>query len=204
MLCYVLKNYMAPSYDLILANIAKHIHLDDNEVAFFKSLLRHRKIRKRQYLLQAGDLSAYENFITKGCLRAYTVDQQGEEHIIMFGVEGWWISDLYSFLTNTPATQNIDALEDSEVFSIERSDLDMLYEKVPKFNKFFLKLLQNAFVAHQRRILASISQTAEEQYIDFIAKYPSIEQRVPQHQIASYLGLSPETISRIRRNKAQK
>jgi CRP-like cAMP-binding protein len=191
-------------YDLILSNVAKHIQLTEEEKSFFVSLLRHRKLRKRQFLLQAGDLNPYENFVINGCLRAYTVDPQGEEHIVMFGVEGWWISDLYSFLTNTPATQNIDALEDSEVFSIDRSDLDRLYEQVPKFNRFFLKLLQNAFVAHQRRILASISQTAEEQYIDFIAKYPSIEQRVPQHQIASYLGLSPETISRIRRNQVQR
>lgn len=195
---------MTPSYDLILSNVRKHIQLTDDEIIFFTSILKHRKIRKRQYLLQAGDVSHYENFVTKGCLRAYTVDEQGAEHIIMFGPEGWWISDLYSFLTNTPATQNIDALEDSEVFSIERADLELLYERVPKFNKFFLKLLQNAFVAHQRRILASISQTAEEQYSDFIEKYPSIEQRVPQHQIASYLGLSAETISRIRRSKAQR
>jgi CRP-like cAMP-binding protein len=191
-------------YNLILSSVAKHVQLTDDEVAYFTSLLRLRKIRKRQYLLQAGDINQFENFVNKGCLRAYTVDDQGEEHIVMFGLEGWWISDLYSFLTNTPATQHIDALEDSEVFSIEKSDLDKLYERVPKFNKLFLKLLQNAFVAHQRRILASISQTAEEQYLDFITRYPSIEQRVPQSQIASYLGLSPETISRIRRQQAQK
>jgi CRP-like cAMP-binding protein len=191
-------------YELLLSSVAKHITLTEEETAYFISILKHRKIRKRHFLLQAGDLNPYENFVIKGCLRAYTVDPHGEEHIVMFGPEGWWISDLFSFLTNTPATQNIDALEDSEVFSIERSDLERLYEKVPKFNKFFLKLLQNAFVAHQRRILASISQTAEEQYMDFVKKYPSIEQRVPQHQIASYLGLSPETISRIRRNQAQR
>jgi CRP-like cAMP-binding protein len=191
-------------YDLILSNVAKHIQLTDKETSFFTSLLRLRKVRKRQFLLQAGDVSQFENFVNKGCLRAYTVDAHGEEHIAMFGLEGWWISDLYSFLTNTPATQNIDALEDSEVFSIERSDLENLYEQVPKFNRFFLKLLQNAFVAHQRRILGAMSQTAEEQYYDFIRRYPSIDQRVPQHQIASYLGLSPETISRIRRNQAQR
>ncbi|WP_276372613.1 Crp/Fnr family transcriptional regulator [Chryseolinea sp. H1M3-3] len=191
-------------YDLILSNVSKHIHLTREETSLFISVLKHRRIRKRQYLLQAGDINQYENFVTKGCLRAYTVDAQGQEHIAMFGLEGWWISDLYSFLTNTPATQHIDALEDSEVFSIEKSDLDRLYDQVPKFNRFFLKLLQNAFVAHQRRILASISQTAEEQYLDFISRYPSIEQRVPQSQIASYLGLSPETISRIRRNQVSK
>jgi CRP-like cAMP-binding protein len=191
-------------YDLILSNVSKHIQLTNEETSLFISVLKHRKIRKRQYLLQAGDINQYENFVMKGCLRAYTVDAQGQEHIAMFGLEGWWISDLYSFLTNTPATQHIDALEDSEVLSIEKSDLDRLYDQVPKFNRFFLKLLQNAFVAHQRRILASISQTAEEQYLDFISRYPSIEQRVPQSQIASYLGLSPETISRIRKNQVSK
>ena len=191
-------------YELILSSVAKYIQLTPEEVKFFTSLLRPKKIRKRQYLLQAGDISMFENFVNKGCLRAYTVDEQGQEHIAMFGIEGWWISDMYSFLTNTPATQNIDALEDSEVLSIEKSDLEKLYDHVPKFNRFFLKLLQNAFVAHQRRILAANSQTAEEQYLDFITRYPSLEQRVPQHQIASYLGMSPETISRIRRQRSQK
>jgi CRP-like cAMP-binding protein len=191
-------------YDLILSNVAKHVQLTPEEIVIFTSLLKPRKLRKRQYLLQAGDINQYENFVNKGCLRAYTVDDDGQEHIAMFGLEGWWISDLYSFLTNTPATQHIDALEDSEVLSIEKSDLEKLYEQVPKFNRFFLKLLQNAFVAHQRRILASISQTAEEQYMEFVRRYPSIEQRVPQSQIASYLGLTPETISRIRRQQAMK
>ena len=191
-------------YELILSSVAKYIQLTPEEVKFFTSLLRPKKIRKRQYLLQTGDISMFENFVNKGCLRAYTVDEQGQEHIAMFGIEGWWISDMYSFLTNTPATQNIDALEDSEVLSIEKSDLEKLYDHVPKFNRFFLKLLQNAFVAHQRRILAANSQTAEEQYLDFITRYPSLEQRVPQHQIASYLGMSPETISRIRRQRSQK
>ncbi len=189
-------------YDLILSNVAKHIQLTDEEVKFFTSILRPRKIRKRQFLLQAGDINYTENFVTKGVLRAYTVDATGDEHIAMFGLEGWWISDLYSFLTGTPATQYIDALEDSEVFSIEKQDLERLCDVVPKFNRFFFKLLQNAFVAHQRRILNANSMTAEEQYLDFVKRYPAIEQRVPQHQIASYLGLSPETISRIRRQQS--
>lgn len=186
-------------YDLILSSIARHIELSREEQQYFTSLLKHRTLRKKQYLLQAGDVSRYENFVTKGLLRAYTVDNKGQEHIAMFGMEGWWISDLYSFLTNTPATQHIDALEDSEVLSIEHSDLEKLYLQIPKFDRFFRILLQNAFVANQQRILASISQTAEEQYNAFIKKYPSLEQRIPQTQIASFLGITPETISRIRR-----
>lgn len=188
-------------HESILKNVSQHIKLTKEEEKFFISLLKHRKLRKRQYLLQAGDVSRYENFVAKGLLRAYTVDAKGQEHIAMFAMEGWWTSDLYSFLTNTPASQHIDALEDSEVFSIEKPDLEKLYEAVPKFERFFRILLQNAFVANQNRILASISETAEQQYLNFIKKYPSLEQRIPQHQIASFLGITPETISRIRKAK---
>lgn len=187
-------------YEPILASVAQHIQLTEQEQQFFTSLLRPRTLRKKQYLLQAGDVSRFENFVVKGLLRAYTVDAKGQEHIAMFAPEGWWISDLYSFLTQTPGNQNIDALEDSEVLQIEKQDLEKLYLQVPKFDRFFRILLQNAFVANQQRIIASISQTAEEQYLAFIKKYPSLEQRVPQHQVASYLGITPETISRIRRS----
>jgi CRP-like cAMP-binding protein len=188
-------------YDLILTNVARHVQLTAREQEIFTGFLKSRKLRKKQYLLQAGDENHYENFVTKGLLRAYTIDEKGHEHIAMFGMEGWWISDLYSFLTNTPATQNIDALEESTVLSIEKKHLETLYQEVPKFDRFFRILLQNAFVANQQRILASISQTAEEQYLNFIKKYPGLEQRIPQHQIASYLGIAPETISRIRRSR---
>lgn len=195
---------MSDPHAFILQHISRHIALSEQDIQFFKSVLRHRKLRKRQYLLQAGDVSLYENFVVKGCLRAYTVDDDGTEHIVMFAVEGWWVSDLYSFLTGTPATQNIDALEDTEVFSIEKKDLEKLYQQVPEFNRMFRILLQNAFVAQQQRIIGSISQTAEEQYHSFITKYPTLEQRLPQNQVASYLGLTPETLSRIRKQQAKK
>ncbi len=186
-------------YDLILANVGRHVALTEGERDFFISLLKHRTFRKRQYILQAGDVARYDNFVIRGLLRAYTVDANGEEHVAMFGMEDWWISDLYSFLTETPATQNIDALEDTEILSIEKSDLERLYREVPKFERFFRIMLQNAFIAHQKRIITNISQTAEERYLGFINRFPDLEQRIPQHQIASFLGIAPETISRIRR-----
>lgn len=189
-------------YDLILRHIARHVTLSPVEEAFFTSLLRHRTLRKRQYLLQAGEVCRHENFIIKGCLRAYTVDAKGETHIAMFGIEDWWISDLCSFITGTPATQHIDALEDSEVLSIEKDDLEKVFLRIPQFERFYRLLLQNAFVSYQRRVLGSISQTAEEQYLSFIQKYPLLDQRIPQSQIASYLGITPETISRIRKQWA--
>jgi CRP-like cAMP-binding protein len=186
-------------YESIFQNIGKHIQLDESEAAYFVSLLKHKIVRKRQFLLQSGEVAKYETFVVKGLLRAYTIDKSGYEHVVMFAMEEWWVSDLYSFLTQTPGNQNIDALEDTEVLQIEKSDLEKLYLQVPKFDRFFRILLQNAFIANQQRIIASISQTAEEQYLAFIKKYPSLEQRIPQHQMASYLGITPETISRIRR-----
>ncbi|HEY5745284.1 MAG TPA: Crp/Fnr family transcriptional regulator [Chryseolinea sp.] len=195
---------MSDPHEFILQHISRHITLSEQDIQFFKSVLRHRKLRKRQYLLQAGDVSLYENFVLKGCLRAYTVDNDGTEHIVMFAVEGWWVSDLYSFLAGTPATQNIDALEDTEVFSIEKNDLEKLYQQVPEFNRMFRILLQNAFVAQQQRIIGSISQTAEEQYTSFSTKYSTLEQRIPQNQVAAYLGVTPETLSRIRKQQAKK
>lgn len=185
---------------LILENISRHIDLTEEEADYFISLLKQKTIRKRQFLLQSGEISRHETFVVKGLLRAYTIDKSGYEHVAMFASEGWWISDLYSFLTQSPGSQNIDALEDTEVLQIEKDDLERLYLEIPKFDRFFRILLQNAFVANQQRILASISLTAEEQYLAFVRKYPSLEQRVPQHQVASYLGITPETISRIRRS----
>ena len=186
-------------YDALLQHLGRHIELNPKEIEIVKSVFKPRKVRKRQYLLQAGEVARHENFVSKGLLRAYSVDDEGEEHIVMFAMEGWWISDLYSFLSEQPATQHIDALEDSELLSIEKADLEQLYLEVPQFNKLFRVLLQNAMVANQQRILGSISQTAEEKYLSFIKKYPAFEQRIPQAQIALYLGITPETISRIRR-----
>ncbi len=187
-------------FESIIQNISRHIQLNEAETSFFISLLKYRTIRKRQFLLKSGEISRCETFVVKGLLRNYTVDKSGYEHVAMFAMEDWWVSDLYSFLTQTPGNQFIDALEDTDVIQIEKSDIERLYIEVPKFERFFRILLQNAYVAHQQRILSSISLTAEEQYLAFIRKYPSLEQRVPQHQVASYLGITPETISRIRRS----
>jgi CRP-like cAMP-binding protein len=186
-------------HDLILKNISRHISLSESEKSLFASFLTIRTLRKRQYLLQAGDICRFETFVTRGLLRAYTVDDTGVERVAMFASEDWWISDLYSLLTDTPSTMHIDALEDSELVCISKPDLDKIYAQVPKFERFMRIAFQNAFVAQQRRILASISQSAEERYLSFIEKYPALQQRIPQVQIASYLGIAPETLSRVRK-----
>ncbi len=191
-------------YALILQNISKHIQLTQEETDYFISVLQIKKLRKKQFLVQEGDVCRYETFVNKGCLRAYHVDEKGQEHIAQFAVEEWWISDMYSFLTSTPAYLNVDALEDSELLCIDKPSLEELYLHVPKFERFFRIILQNAFIAHQQRILANMSKNAEDRYLEFIERYPQLEQRVPQHQIASYLGITPESLSRVRKQLTER
>lgn len=186
-------------YDAILAHVGQFIELEPDETEFFKSQLRYKLIRKRQYLVQAGDVCKFDSFVIKGCLRTYFVDDRANEHVVQFAVENWWTGDLYSFLTQSPAAYNTDALEDAELLQIDQASLDTLYERVPKFERFFRILSQRAFIAAEQRVIATISQTAEERYRHFLDRYPGLDQRVPQHLIASYLGITPEFLSRIRR-----
>lgn len=187
-------------YDLILKNISRFITLTPEEEQYFTSLLKLKKIKKKGYLLQEGDISRHQYFVNKGCLRTYTIDEKGLEHIIQFAIEDWWTGDMFSFLTQTPARFTIDALEDSELLCLEKNALEELYVKIPKFERFFRHLLQNAFIALQERIVANLSQPADERYCTFITKYPYMEKRLPLKQIASYLGITPESLSRIRGN----
>ena len=191
-------------YELILKNISRYIQLTKEETEYFTSLFKEKKLRRKQYLLQEGDICRHENFVVQGCLRTYHIDSKGQEHIVQFAVEDWWIGDMYSFLTQKPSRYAIDALEDSVVLSIEKKSMDELYIKVPKFEKFYRHLLQNAFIALQERITSNISETGEERYRQFQLKYSKIEERVPQRMIASFLGLTPESLSRIRRQFADK
>lgn len=185
-------------FDLLLQNISRHIHLEPDESRFFTSIIQVRHLQKKEFLLREAEVCRYESFVLKGCLRNYYLDNKGDEHILQFSVEDWWTSDLYSLLTQTPATQFIDALEDSTLAMIEKDDLERLYRQVPKFERFFRIMLQNAFIAQQQRILQNIGSTAEDRYLAFRKKYPTLESRLPQHQIASYLGITPEFLSKIR------
>jgi len=188
---------------LLLENIAKHIQLEQAETDLFFSLLTFRTLKKKEFLLRQGDICKTENFIAKGCLRMYTIDESGMEHIVMFGVEGWWASDLFSFFTNTATEYYIDALEDTSLWQISKEHLDQLYERVPKFERFFRILLQNAFIAQQKRINQNLSFTAEQRYLDFLKKYPQLEQRISQKQVAAYLGMTPVFLSILRKKLSQ-
>ncbi|MCY1548615.1 Cyclic nucleotide-binding domain protein [compost metagenome] len=163
-----------------------------------------KKLRKKQYLLQEGDVCKFIAFVEKGALRQYSLDENGNERIIQFALEGWTISDLYSFLTNEIASYHIDALEDSELVLIGKSAHEELLQKVPKYETYTRLQITGAYIAMQKRLTSIISSSLEERYSSFTALYPNIVQRVPQHMIASYMGLQPETLSRIRRRISAK
>ena len=186
-------------YELFFLNFNKKIILTQEEQDVFKSYLTHKNLRRKQYLLQEGDVCNSIAFVEKGALREYSVDDNGIEHIIQFDLEGWVISDLYSFLTGEPATYNIDALDDTEMVLITKSAHEELLQKVPKYETFTRLNITGAYLAMQKRLTSIIGSSLEQRYADFTALYPNIVQRVPQHMIASYIGLTPETLSRIRK-----
>jgi CRP-like cAMP-binding protein len=189
-------------FELFLTSVKEHISITEEEFDFCKTLFILKKLRKKQYLLQEGDVSRYTAFVEKGMLRTFTVDDKGNEPILQFSMEGWWITDLYSFLTDEPSRYNIEAIEDCELLLITKSSWDVLLEKVPAFERYFRILIQNSLIAIQRRLMNSMTETAEEQYTKLIATFPTCLQRVPQHMIASFLGITPETLSRIRSQMA--
>ena len=187
-------------FELLHQNITEKIKLTQEEFAFCRSLFVPKKLRKRQYLLQEGDVCKYQAFVEKGILRSFTVDEKGGEHILQFASEGWWIADLSSYITNEPSLFNIEALEDAELLLLSRSAWDQLLQTLPKFEHYFRILIQNHLIATQKRLLQSLTETAEEKYNKFTQTYPACVQRVPRHMIASYLGISRETLSRLRKN----
>ena len=191
-------------FEQLHQKINQVVNLTDEEFDFCKSLFIPKKLRKRQYLLQEGDECKHTIFVEKGLLRSYTIDEKGSEHILQFAFDGWWMADLYSFLTKEPSIYNIDALEDCELLMITQPSWDTLLDHVPAMERFFRILIQNNLIATQRRLMGTMSETAEEKYVKLLETFPECVQRVPQHMIASYLGITRETLSRTRRQMASR
>jgi CRP-like cAMP-binding protein len=191
-------------FDLLHTHIRKRIQITPKEFGLCTEFFAPRKIAKRQFVLHEGEVCNHLVFVNAGCLREYTVDHKGQEHIIQFAIGDWWISDLQSFLGKTVSTHRIDALQDSDVLLLEKEARDKMFEVVPKMERFFRLLLEGNYVATHKRINASLSDSAEERYLAFIKTYPDLVEQVPQGHIASYLGITPQSLSRIRKELSHK
>ncbi|MBX2828235.1 MAG: Crp/Fnr family transcriptional regulator [Flavobacteriaceae bacterium] len=186
-------------YELILKNISRFIDLNPEEENFYTSLLVKRIIGKKDFLMRPGEIIKNEYFIVKGCLKVYTIDSKGVEHISMFAISDWWTGDLSSFLTEQPTKYYIQALEETEILQLSKENSEVLFEKIPKFERFYRILYQRSLISYINRSDQNISVSAEDRYLYFTQKYPSLLNRVSQKDIASYIGVTPEFLSLLRK-----
>ena len=190
--------------ELLKHNISKHIFLSDKELGDFCGLFKSKTIKKRNFLLREGEICKFEGFVTKGLFRVFHIDNNGFEQVLYFAIENWWITDMDSFTNEKSSNLYIEALEDSEVLLISKKDKEVAYNNIPKIEKLFRVMTQKTHIALQRRMIDNLSKTADQRYTDFIEKYPQLLQRLTNLQIAAYLGISHEFLSKIRKKLASK
>lgn len=188
----------------ILENIAKHVALttEEQELLLSKTITQHYKAKT--VILNAGEICKYSYFVNSGLLRSFSINDNITEHVLQFACEGWWIGDMYSLLTQKPGNLFIEVIEDAEVVLLPKENQDELYHLIPKLERFFRILIENSLVAHQERLMDNLSLTAEERFEKFCSKYPTLIQRVPQKQIASYIGVTPEFFSKMKAKMLRK
>ncbi|AKP51782.1 Crp/Fnr family transcriptional regulator [Cyclobacterium amurskyense] len=189
---------------ILKQNILNHIILSNKEIENFCDLFHNKKVLKKHFLLREGEVCKFEGFVTKGLFRVYHIDNNGFEQVLYFAQENWWIADIDSFTNEKPSQLYIQALEDSEVLLISKKDKEFAFNNIPKIEKLFRIMTQKTHIALQRRMIDNLSKTANQRYIDFIEKYPKLFQRLTNVQIAAYLGISHEFLSKIRRKIAIK
>ena len=189
---------------LILENIGKQIDLQAEEADFFVSLLKEKQVKRKEHLLQEGEICIHSIFVNAGCLRSYTLDKNGSEHILQFAPPGWWIADMYSMLTRQPGELNIEALEDTEVLLLHVDDREKLLLKVPKFERFFLIIVEDFMITFRQRLMGNLGLPARDRYLLFCSRYPTLIEKLPQKQIAAYIGVTPEFLSEIQTEMLRK
>jgi CRP-like cAMP-binding protein len=186
----------------LITHFDSYIPLTESEKQLLDGRVTQRSIRRRQFILQEGFPSQHYSFVVEGCLRMFGVDPKGTEHNIQFAAENSWIADIGSFHSGKPSQLFIEAIEPSLVLQIEKQDLYFLYTNIPKLDRIFKVIVENKFVELQNRVLQTISSTAQERYLTFLQRYPTLSSRLPNTQIASYLGITPEFLSKIRKDLA--
>jgi CRP-like cAMP-binding protein len=182
-----------------IKEIFKDVIFSEDEINTITSVFHKVNVTKGTILLNAGDNVHEQYYILDGCLRSYHMDINGKEHTVQFGIKDWWISDYTAFFTSSKATMTIEVIQDAILYKITDKDKEYLYEQIPKIEHFFRLKLEKAFASFQKRILANLSLTAKERYLRFVETYPNIEKNIKNYHIASYLGITTESLSRIRK-----
>lgn len=191
-------------YSNINQYILKYASFTEEEIERFNSLLQLQEIPKKTFLLKEGEICHFESFVNKGCIRNYYIDEKGDEVTLQFAIENWWVSDITSFHNKVPSNMFIETLEDCEVLTLTLEHKEILLKEVPKFERMFRLMVQKNLANLQQRLFQTIATTAAEKYLDFLNRYPTIPQRVAQHYIASYLGFTPEFLSKVRGKLSKK
>lgn len=187
----------------LVQHFSTYITLTEKEIELLTLMTRIHTIKKNDFIVKEGEICMYDSFVVKGCLKIFQTDENGKEHIISFAIENWWALDMYSFIGKLPAVYSIQAMEDTELIQFTREQYDLRYEVIPKLNMFTRKMLERSYVAQQTRILENISLNVEDNYKNFVKKYPNLESRISQKQVASYLGVTPEFLSRLKNRLLQ-
>jgi CRP-like cAMP-binding protein len=190
--------------DLILENIAKHISLTPEEQANFLSKTIVENFKAKTILLNAGEICRHSYFVNSGVLRSFNINDTIVEHVLSFACSGWWISDMYSLLSQKPSSLFIQVIEDAEIVLLSKENQEILFQEIPKLERFFRILTENSLVAYQERLMDNLSLTAEERFEKFCNKHHDLIQKVPQKQIASYLGVTPEFFSKMKSKMLRK
>lgn len=183
---------------LLLENINKIVTLTPEEEQLILTQVEVKYYKAKSMLLKAEEVSRNTYFVQRGVVRSFTINDQIIEHVLHFACEGWWIGDMYSYIAEKPGNLFIEVLEDAEIVCVSKETHQLLYQKIPKLERFFRILAENSLVAHQERLMDNLSLTAEERFEKFCSKYPTLVQRVPQKQIASYIGVTPEFFSKMK------
>ena len=183
----------------ILQNISKHVTLTSEEEKLFLSKTETKNVKAKTILLSSGEIAKHTYFVNSGILRSFNINDNIIEHVLHFACEGWWIGDMYSYISEKPGNLFIEVLEDAEIVSISKENHQLLYHEIPKLERFFRILAENSLVSHQERLMENLSLTAEERFEKFCAKYPTLIQKVSQKQIASYIGVTPEFLSKLKK-----
>lgn len=188
----------------IIQNISKHVSLTPEEQALFLSKTETKIVKAKTILLSAREISKETYFVNSGILRSFYINDNIIEHVLHFACEGWWIGDMYSYISERPGNLFIEVLEEAEIVILSKENHQELYQQIPKLERFFRILAENSLVAHQERLMDNLSLTAEERFEKFCTKYPTLIQSIPQKHIASFIGVTPEFFSKMKARMLKK